>query len=172
MRVGVSISPEHYDRGWHITGTCGVIGCAVTAALLLGFDEAALAQAVSIAASMFVGQREAFGTMTKPYHPGKAAANGIAAARLAQQGAARRGGYFRSAGRLLAFAVDQGRFRADERRVRRALGTALQYLQAVSVRDRRASGDRRAASRSRTQIDDVAVDRDRSRCAAIRSCPN
>jgi 2-methylcitrate dehydratase PrpD len=41
---------------------------------------------VSIAASMFVGQREAFGTMTKPYHPGKAASNGIAAARLAQQG--------------------------------------------------------------------------------------
>lgn len=86
LRVGVSISPEHYDRGWHITGTCGVIGCAVTAALLLGLDEAGLAAAVSIAASMFVGQREAFGTMTKPYHPGKAAANGIAAARLAQQG--------------------------------------------------------------------------------------
>src|SRR5258708_1176246 len=86
LRVGVSISPEHYDRGWHITGTCGVIGCAVTAALLLGLDEAGLTEAVSIAASMFVGQREAFGTMTKPYHPGKAAANGIAAARLAQQG--------------------------------------------------------------------------------------
>lgn len=86
LRVGVSISPEHYDRGWHITGTCGVIGCAVTAALLLGLDEARLADAVLIAASMFVGQREAFGTMTKPYHPGKAAANGIAAARLARQG--------------------------------------------------------------------------------------
>ena len=88
LRVGVSISPEHYDRGWHITGTCGVIGCAVTAALLLGADAATLARAVSIAASMFVGQREAFGTMTKPFHPGKAAANGIAAARLALQGAA------------------------------------------------------------------------------------
>ena len=86
LRVGVSISPEHYDRGWHITGTCGVIGCAVAAGLLLGLDEAQLAEAVSIAASMFVGQREAFGTMTKPYHPGKAAANGIAAARLAQRG--------------------------------------------------------------------------------------
>ncbi|MDB5983853.1 MAG: MmgE/PrpD family protein [Pseudomonas sp.] len=86
LRVGVSISPEHYDRGWHITGTCGVVGCAVTAAILLGFDEAMLAQAVGIAASMFVGQREAFGTMTKPFHPGKAAANGIAAARLAAQG--------------------------------------------------------------------------------------
>ncbi|CAG9216892.1 MmgE/PrpD family protein [Paraburkholderia tropica] len=86
LRVGVSISPEHYDRGWHITGTCGVIGCAVTAALLLGLNETQLTQAVAIAASMFVGQREAFGTMTKPYHPGKAAANGIAAARLALAG--------------------------------------------------------------------------------------
>jgi 2-methylcitrate dehydratase PrpD len=86
LRVGVSISPEHYDRGWHITGTCGVIGCAVTAGLLLGLDAVELTEAVSIAASMFVGQREAFGTMTKPYHPGKAAANGLAAARLAQQG--------------------------------------------------------------------------------------
>lgn len=98
LRVGVSISPEHYDRGWHITGTCGVIGCAVTAALLLGLDEAGLAQAVSIAASMFVGQREAFGTMTKPYHPGKAAANGIAAARLAQQGQRAAADIFEAAG--------------------------------------------------------------------------
>jgi 2-methylcitrate dehydratase PrpD len=86
LRVGVSISPEHYDRGWHITGTCGVIGCAVTAGLLLDLTTEQLTEAVSIAASMFVGMREAFGTMTKPYHPGKAASNGIAAARLAQQG--------------------------------------------------------------------------------------
>jgi 2-methylcitrate dehydratase PrpD len=112
LRVGVSISPEHYDRGWHITGTCGVIGCAVTAALLLGLDETGLAAAVSIAASMFVGQREAFGTMTKPYHPGKAAANGIAAARLAQQGQAAvadvfevQGGYSHSLSTKVDFAL-------------------------------------------------------------------
>src|SRR5476651_790024 len=43
LRVGVSISPEHYDRGWHITGTCGVIGAAVAAALLYGFDDDMLA---------------------------------------------------------------------------------------------------------------------------------
>ena len=86
LRVGVAISPEHYDRGWHITGTCGVVGCAVTAALLLGLDATKTKEAVSIAASMFVGQREAFGTMTKPFHPGKAAANGIDAARLALHG--------------------------------------------------------------------------------------
>ncbi|MGF6767773.1 2-methylcitrate dehydratase PrpD [Paraburkholderia sp. GAS199] len=98
LRVGVSISPEHYDRGWHITGTCGVIGCATTAALLLGLDETQLSHAVAIAASMFVGQREAFGTMTKPYHPGKAASNGIAAARLAQAGQEAASDIFESTG--------------------------------------------------------------------------
>ncbi|MDE1138295.1 MULTISPECIES: MmgE/PrpD family protein [Paraburkholderia] len=98
LRVGVSISPEHYDRGWHITGTCGVVGCATTAALLLGLNEAQLTQAVANAASMFVGQREAFGTMTKPYHPGKAAANGIAAARLALAGQQAAGDIFEAAG--------------------------------------------------------------------------
>jgi 2-methylcitrate dehydratase PrpD len=117
LRVGVSISPEHYDRGWHITGTCGVIGCAVTAALLLRLDEAQLSEAVSIAASMFVGQREAFGTMTKAYHAGKAAANGVAAARLAQQGQRATadifeapGGYSHSLSTKVDFALMNGEF--------------------------------------------------------------
>ncbi len=87
LRAGVAISPEHYDRGWHITGTCGVVGAAVTAALLLGFDDASLARAVRLSMTMPLGHREAFGTMAKAFHPGKAAANGILAARLAAQGA-------------------------------------------------------------------------------------
>jgi len=86
LRAGVSISPEHYDRGWHITGTCGAIGAAVTAALLLGFDDPALARAVRLSATMPLGHRDAFGTMAKAFHPGKAAANGLLAARSAAQG--------------------------------------------------------------------------------------
>jgi 2-methylcitrate dehydratase PrpD len=86
LRVGVAISPEHYDDGWHITGTCGTIGAAVTAAALLGLDADATARAIGIAASDTVGQREAFGRMTKAYHAGKAAANGILAATLASRG--------------------------------------------------------------------------------------
>jgi 2-methylcitrate dehydratase PrpD len=84
--VGVAISPEHYDDGWHITGTCGTIGAAVTAAALLGLDAEATARAIGIAASGTVGQREAFGRMTKAYHAGKAAANGLLAATLAARG--------------------------------------------------------------------------------------
>ena len=86
LRVGVAISPEHYDDGWHITGTCGTIGAAVAAAALLGLDADATARAIGIAASATVGQREAFGRMTKAYHAGKAAANGIMAATLAARG--------------------------------------------------------------------------------------
>jgi 2-methylcitrate dehydratase PrpD len=86
LRLGVAISPEHYDDGWHITGTCGTIGAAVTAAALLGLDARGTARAIGIAASSTVGQREAFGRMTKAYHAGKAAANGLLAATLAGRG--------------------------------------------------------------------------------------
>jgi len=83
LRIGNAISPSHYDHGWHITGTCGVFGAALAASALLGLDAAAAARALSLAATMTAGHREAFGSMTKPLHAGKAAANGVIAARLA-----------------------------------------------------------------------------------------
>jgi 2-methylcitrate dehydratase PrpD len=88
LRIGCAISPAHYDHGWHITGTCGVFGAAVAAAALLGLDAETTARALSLAATMTAGHREAFGTMTKPLHAGKAAANGVLAARLAAAGLA------------------------------------------------------------------------------------
>src|SRR5580700_10827383 len=86
LRIGCAISPAHYDHGWHITGTCGVFGAAVAACALLRLDAQATARALSLAATMTAGHREAFGTMTKPLHAGKAAANGVLAARLAAAG--------------------------------------------------------------------------------------
>lgn len=86
LRVGMALGQSHYDSGWHITGTCGVIGAAVASAILLDLDPSRLSQALGIAASSTVGQREGFGTMLKPFHPGKAAANGLLAARLAAAG--------------------------------------------------------------------------------------
>jgi 2-methylcitrate dehydratase PrpD len=83
LRIGNAISPAHYDHGWHITGTCGVFGAAVAAAALLGLDAEAASRALSLAGTMTLGHREAFGSMTKPLHAGKAAANGVLAARLA-----------------------------------------------------------------------------------------
>jgi 2-methylcitrate dehydratase PrpD len=88
LRIGNAISPAHYDHGWHITGTCGVFGAAVAASAMLGLDAETASRALSLAATMTLGHREAFGSMTKPLHAGKAAANGVLAARLAAAGLA------------------------------------------------------------------------------------
>ena len=85
-RVGNAIYPEHYDRGWHITGSTGMLGAAAGCARLLGLDAHATTMALGIAASQPIGMREQFGTMTKPFHPGAAARAGLMSALLAQQG--------------------------------------------------------------------------------------
>src|SRR5579871_698103 len=85
-RVGNAMYPDHYNRGWHITGTTGTLGAAAGCARLLGLDEQRTTMALGIAASQPVGLREQFGTMTKPLHPGAAAKAGLKAALLAQNG--------------------------------------------------------------------------------------
>jgi 2-methylcitrate dehydratase PrpD len=85
-RFGNTIYPEHYDRGWHITGSTGMLGSAAGCARLLGLDEGKTAMALGIAASTPVGLREQFGTMTKPFHPGGAARAGLMAALMAKHG--------------------------------------------------------------------------------------
>src|SRR5687768_5250003 len=85
-RVGNCIYPEHYDRGWHITGSTGTLGAAAGCARLLRLDEKRTAMALGIAASQPIGMREQFGTMTKPFHPGGAARAGLTSALLAKNG--------------------------------------------------------------------------------------
>jgi 2-methylcitrate dehydratase PrpD len=78
--------PDHYDRGWHITGSTGTLGAAAGCARLLGLDTQKTAMALGIAASQPIGMREQFGTMTKPFHPGAAARAGLMSALLAKNG--------------------------------------------------------------------------------------
>ena len=85
-RLGNVMYPEHYDRGWHITGSTGTLGAAAGCARLLGLDEERTAMALGIAASQPIGMREQFGTMTKPFHPGGAARAGLLSALLAKHG--------------------------------------------------------------------------------------
>ncbi len=82
-RVGLSVFPEHYRAGWHITGTAGVFGSAAAAGKLLGLDERQMAWALGIAATQAAGLQEMFGSMCKSLHPGRAAQNGLTAALLA-----------------------------------------------------------------------------------------
>ncbi len=85
-RVALSVFPEHYQVGWHITGTAGVFGAAAASGKLLGLSEQQMTWALGIAATQAAGLREMFGSMCKSLHPGRAAHNGLSAALLAQRG--------------------------------------------------------------------------------------
>jgi len=85
-RVGLAVVPDHYDVGWHITGTVGVLGAAAAAGKILGLDQQRMAWALGIAATQASGLREMFGSMCKCLHPGRAAQNGLHAAFLAACG--------------------------------------------------------------------------------------
>ena len=85
-RIGMAVHPYHYDEGWHITGTCGVFGAVIAAGKLLGLDVGQMTQALGIAGTQAAGVREVFGSMTKPFHPGRSAQSGVLAALLAQRG--------------------------------------------------------------------------------------
>jgi 2-methylcitrate dehydratase PrpD len=78
----------HNNRGWHSTGTCGSFGAAAGAAKVLGLDAERYTSALGIAGT-FTGGIWAYlvdGAMTKRFHPGKAAENGLSAALLAEAG--------------------------------------------------------------------------------------
>jgi 2-methylcitrate dehydratase PrpD len=85
LRIGNAVYPNHYDVGWHITGTCGVFGSAAATGKLMGLSVEQMVWALGLAASQPVGLRESFGSMNKSFNPGRAAANGIFAALLAAQ---------------------------------------------------------------------------------------
>ncbi|HEX7021988.1 MAG TPA: MmgE/PrpD family protein [Trueperaceae bacterium] len=85
-KISEAIHPRHYQHGFHSTATCGAIGAAAGAANLLGFDIPTTRRALGLAASQAGGLRENFGTMTKPFHAGRAAESGLLAADLASRG--------------------------------------------------------------------------------------
>jgi 2-methylcitrate dehydratase PrpD len=85
-KICEAISPRHYGDGFHSTGTCGSFGSAAACARLRRLDLNKTLGAFGIAASQAAGLRESFGTMTKPFHAGHAAENGVAAADLAALG--------------------------------------------------------------------------------------
>lgn len=85
-KLGLSVSPEHYDVGWHITSTTGSIGAAVAVGQLLRLDTTAMQHAIGVASTQVVGMQEFFGSMTKSFHVGRASQSGMLAALLARNG--------------------------------------------------------------------------------------
>jgi 2-methylcitrate dehydratase PrpD len=84
--VGSLVMRSHYERGFHSTATLGSFGAAAAAGLLMNLDDAQMAIAFGLAGTQAAGLKSMFGTMAKPFHAGRAAANGVLAARLAASG--------------------------------------------------------------------------------------
>jgi 2-methylcitrate dehydratase PrpD len=84
-RIGLAMSPSHYNRGWHITSTCGVFGAAAGSGKLLGLDTAQMVWALGLAATQAAGLCECLGTPAKSVSVGNAARNGLWSALLAAQ---------------------------------------------------------------------------------------
>lgn len=84
--IGEMVSPSHYARGFHATGTIGTFGAAAAAAHLCRLDGRAVATALGIAGTQAAGLKSMFGTMCKPLHAARAGESGLLAAELAARG--------------------------------------------------------------------------------------
>jgi 2-methylcitrate dehydratase PrpD len=85
-KIAEAIDPDHYNKGFHSSGTIGTFGAAAAAAKLLKLSAPQVKHMLAIAASMSSGIRVNFGSMTKPLHVARASENGVVAAELAAGG--------------------------------------------------------------------------------------
>ena len=85
-RLSAAIMPTMYVRGWHTTGTLGVICATLSGSHILRLSEEQAANTVGVATSMSSGLRANFGSHTKALHTGHAAQAGIQATLLAEGG--------------------------------------------------------------------------------------
>jgi 2-methylcitrate dehydratase PrpD len=85
-RIGLAMSPSHYERGWHITSTCGVFGAAAATAKLASLNERQMVWAFGSAATQSAGLCECLGTAAKSTSVGNAARNGLWSTLLAGRG--------------------------------------------------------------------------------------
>ena len=77
---------HHHRKGWHPTGIFGTIGAGAACAALRRLNPAQATAAIALSASQAGGIMANFGTMTKPFHAGRAAHAGLVSARLAAAG--------------------------------------------------------------------------------------
>lgn len=85
-KLGTYMNPSHVVNGWHSTATLGVVGVAAAIGKLYDFNESQFKKVFGLASSMMSGLKINFGTMTKPFHIGFCARNGIEAAQLVNRG--------------------------------------------------------------------------------------
>jgi 2-methylcitrate dehydratase PrpD len=104
-RISKAMNPSHLGRGFHTTGTIGVLGAAAACGVLAGLNKEQMASALGMAALQGAGLLEILndGAMVKPLHPGKAAMGGVLSVEFAKRGAK---------GPLTALEGEKGLFKA------------------------------------------------------------
>ena len=112
-KLARAVNFHHYEKGWHPTATLGTFGAAAACAHLLRLAPDKIATALALAASMASGLKANFGTMTKPFHVGHAARNGLLAALLAEEGMTANHGALEHEQGFLAVFNGAGHFDAD-----------------------------------------------------------
>lgn len=88
VKTAKSVQTSHRERGFHGTATCGCFGAAAAVSTLLDLDETRTAYALGLAGTQAGGLFEFLekGSMSKRFHPGRAALAGILAGELAATG--------------------------------------------------------------------------------------
>ena len=84
-RVGTLVNQPYLRKGFHPTGNLVPFGAAAVASQMLGLNAGQWAHALGIAATQAAGLLASGGTMSKPFHSGKAATNGVIAGHLARR---------------------------------------------------------------------------------------
>lgn len=88
IQLGMILNPQHRDRGFHTTGTCGTMGAAAAASKIMNLDLEGILDALGLAGTQAAGLLESdhAGSMGKHLHAGKAAQSGVLSALLASEG--------------------------------------------------------------------------------------
>jgi 2-methylcitrate dehydratase PrpD len=84
-RCGMSVFPGQYNRGWHVTSTCGILGAAAGTSKLIKLSPSFIANAIGIAASQSSGLVENLPTSARNIQVGNAAKNGVFASLMAER---------------------------------------------------------------------------------------
>ena len=164
-RLGNAVTPGHYERGWHITSTCGVFGAAAAAGKILRLNE------TQFIAGPGHRRHAGRGAGRSPGEHGARAERRLRGAQRPRRRAARRrrlrgaGAAARRPARLLERVRRQQGSGAGDGSAGRALGNDAGRLQALSVRRGAACARRRLPGAARK---DPAEREDRGRPASAR----
>lgn len=88
IRIASAMQPYHYNAGYHPTATCCTLGVAVGVAVMFGWEDSIVKDALSAACISACGSLKVLEDVSqlKPYNCAKAALNGYMSALMAKAG--------------------------------------------------------------------------------------